>query len=199
MGVKSYVIADALIGIIAQRLVRRICPHCIVEDNPPSHMLHSLKIYKGRIHTQKGAGCRKCHNTGYKGRLGIFEIFIVDGEMRRMMRSNASEGELMRSAKQSGMTPLLDDAIRKIENGLTTCEEVLRVFGPQNTVEIPCNECNSILEERYPYCPYCGAPVNKTCPKCRTFMAKDWLFCPQCQTKVDDHVISKIRSNHSDI
>jgi type II secretory ATPase GspE/PulE/Tfp pilus assembly ATPase PilB-like protein/DNA-binding response OmpR family regulator len=191
MGVKSYVIADALIGIIAQRLVRRICPHCIVDDTPPSHVLHALKIYKGNIKAKKGAGCRKCHNTGYKGRLGIFEIFLVDGEMRRMMRSDASERELMRSAKQSGMTTLLDDAIRKIKNGLTTCEEVLRVFGPQNTVEIPCNACNSILEERYPYCPYCGASVNKTCPKCGKFVAADWLFCPKCRTKADNHVISK--------
>jgi type II secretory ATPase GspE/PulE/Tfp pilus assembly ATPase PilB-like protein/RNA polymerase subunit RPABC4/transcription elongation factor Spt4 len=182
MGVKPYVIADALIGIIAQRLVRRICSHCIVEDKPPSHILHSLKIYKGRIRTQKGAGCRKCHNTGYKGRLGIFEIFIVDGEMRRMMRSNASEGELMRSAKQSGMTTLLDDAVRKIDNGMTTCEEVLRVFGPQNTIEIPCGQCGSILEERYPYCPYCGAQVTKLCAKCGHFIADDWRFCPNCKT-----------------
>lgn len=199
MGVKPYVIADALIGIIAQRLVRRICPHCIVDDNPPSHVLHALKIYKGNIKAKKGAGCGKCHNTGYKGRLGIFEIFLVDSEMRRMMRSDASEQMLMRSAKQSGMTTLLDDAIRKIENGLTTCEEVLRVFGPQNTVEIPCNACNSILEERYPYCPYCGASVNKICPKCKKIMAKDWIFCPECQTKADDDVSSKITTNHKDI
>jgi type II secretory ATPase GspE/PulE/Tfp pilus assembly ATPase PilB-like protein/FixJ family two-component response regulator/RNA polymerase subunit RPABC4/transcription elongation factor Spt4 len=185
MGVKSYVIADALIGIIAQRLVRRICPHCIGADTPPSNVLHALRIYKGHIKTQKGAGCKKCHNTGYKGRLGIFEIFLVDGEMRRMMRSNASESELMRSAKQSGMTTLLDDAIRKIDAGMTTCEEVLRVFGPQNTIEIPCEQCNSILEERYPFCPYCGAQITKLCTKCGHFMADDWRFCPNCQTLSD--------------
>jgi type II secretory ATPase GspE/PulE/Tfp pilus assembly ATPase PilB-like protein/FixJ family two-component response regulator len=186
MGVKPYVIADALIGIIAQRLVRRICPHCKVDDTPPLHVLHALKIYKGNIKAQKGAGCKKCHDSGYKGRLGLFEIFLVDSEMRRMMRSDASERELMRTAKQSGMTTLLDDAIRKIESGLTTCEEVLRVFGPQNTIEIPCKECNSILEERYPYCPYCGAPVNKICFECGKFLSDDWRFCPKCRTQVDD-------------
>jgi len=185
MGVKSYVIADALIGIIAQRLVRRICPHCKTEDHPPPHLLHALKIYNGDIKTQKGAGCRKCNNIGYKGRLGIFEIFMVDGEMRRMMRSNASETELMRSAKQSGMTTLLDDALRKIDAGLTTCEEVLRVFGPQNTIEIPCQHCKRILEERYPYCPYCGAAVTRLCSQCGNFMADDWRFCPQCRSAAD--------------
>ena len=182
MGVKSYVIADALIGILAQRLVRRICPHCIIEDNPTSNMLKSLRIYHGTIRAKKGAGCRKCNNTGYKGRLGIFEIFLVDNELRRMVRSNASESELIRSARQSGMTTLLEDAIGKIEAGLTTCEEVLRVFGPQNTIEIPCPRCASTLEERYPFCPYCGAPLTHTCDTCHKFLAKNWSFCPHCQS-----------------
>lgn len=186
MGIKSYVIADAMIGIIAQRLVRRICPHCKTSDKPPPHVLHALKIYNREIKAQKGAGCRKCHNSGYKGRLGIFEIFLVDSEMRRMIRSNASETELMRSARQSGMTTLLDDAIRKVEAGMTTCEEVLRVFGPQNTVEIPCEHCGSILEERYPYCPYCGCSVTKLCKQCGKFMVDDWRFCPHCRTVIHD-------------
>jgi type II secretory ATPase GspE/PulE/Tfp pilus assembly ATPase PilB-like protein/FixJ family two-component response regulator len=182
MGIKSYVIADALIGIIAQRLVRRICPHCITDDQPPDEMLHALKIYNRHIDAKKGAGCRKCHNTGYKGRLGIFEIFMVDGEMRRMIRTNASESELMRTAKQSGMTVLLDDAIRKIDAGMTSCEEVLRVFGPQNTVEIPCEQCGSMLEERYTFCPFCAAQVTNICQECGTFMASEWQFCPSCRT-----------------
>ncbi|MGD9364080.1 MAG: ATPase, T2SS/T4P/T4SS family [Desulfobacteraceae bacterium] len=186
MGIKSYVIADAMIGIIAQRLVRRICPHCKTDDEPPPHVRHALKIYNREIKAQKGAGCRKCHDSGYKGRLGIFEIFLVDSEMRRMIRSNASETELMRSARQSGMTTLLDDAIRKVEAGMTTCEEVLRVFGPQNTIEIPCEHCDSILEERYPYCPYCGASVTRLCKKCGKFMVDDWRFCPHCRTVPQD-------------
>jgi type II secretory ATPase GspE/PulE/Tfp pilus assembly ATPase PilB-like protein/FixJ family two-component response regulator/RNA polymerase subunit RPABC4/transcription elongation factor Spt4 len=186
MGVKSYVIADALIGIIAQRLVRRICPHCRSDDHPPEHVLHALRIYNGDgIKAQKGVGCRKCNNSGYKGRVGLFEIFLVDSEMRRMMRGNASEGELMRTARQSGMTTLLEDAVRKINAGMTTCEEVLRVFGPQNTVEIPCGSCSRILEERYPFCPYCGASVTRMCQKCGKFMGDDWRFCPHCRHIAD--------------
>ena len=186
MGIKSYVIADALIGIIAQRLVRRICPHCKTDDQPSEQLLHALKIYDAKaITTKKGAGCRKCNNSGYKGRLGIFEIFPVDGEMRRMMRANASESELMRSARQSGMTTLLEDAIRKIDAGLTTCEEVLRVFGPQNTIEIPCSNCDSILEERYPFCPFCGTGVTRICSQCGVFMADEWQFCPNCRHRTD--------------
>ncbi len=189
MGIKPYVIADALIGIIAQRLVRRICPHCKTVDKPSPEMLHALKIYNRRISAQKGTGCRKCNNSGYKGRLGIFEIFAIDNELRRMVRSNASEAELMRSARQSGMTPLLEDAIGKIEAGLTTCEEVLRVFGPQNTVEIPCGNCGRLLEERYAYCPYCGGAVTLLCKQCGKFMSKDWKFCPQCKTAAENTTV----------
>ncbi len=200
MGIKSYVIADALIGIIAQRLVRRICPHCKTDDHPPEHLLHALKIYNGEeIKAQKGAGCRKCNNSGYKGRLGIFEIFLVDSEMRRMMRGNASESELMRTARQSGMTTLLEDAVRKIDAGLTTCEEVVRVFGPQNTIEIPCSNCNSILEERYPFCPYCGASVTRMCAQCGKFMADDWQFCPHCQHHADSANNDRLAPAHSTI
>jgi RNA polymerase subunit RPABC4/transcription elongation factor Spt4 len=91
---------------------------------------------------------------------------------------------------------ILDDAIRKIESGLTTCEEVFRVFGPQNTIEIPCKECNSILEERYPYCPYCGASVNKICFECGKFLSDDWRFYPKCRTQVDDLVSLNIGAQH---
>jgi type II secretory ATPase GspE/PulE/Tfp pilus assembly ATPase PilB-like protein/FixJ family two-component response regulator len=186
MGVKSYVLADALNGIIAQRLVRRICLHCKTEDQPDSQTLRALRIYDRQIKSYKGAGCRKCGNSGYKGRLGIFEIFLVDGELRRMIRANASESELMRSAKQSGMNTLLEDAIAKIESGLTTCEEVLRVFGPQNTLEIPCSQCGAVLEERYRFCPQCGASITPQCSSCGRLISSGWRFCAHCRHPVNE-------------
>jgi type II secretory ATPase GspE/PulE/Tfp pilus assembly ATPase PilB-like protein len=186
MGIKSYVIADALIGIIAQRLVRRVCEHCRTEDQPAPQTLRALRIYDRQIKAYKGAGCRKCNHTGYKGRLGVFEIFLVDGELRRMIRSNVSESELMRSAKQSGMSTLLEDAIRKIEDGQTSCDEVLRVFGPQNTLEIPCQACGGILEERYRYCPQCGASITPLCEACGQLIAPGWHFCAHCRHPVGE-------------
>jgi type II secretory ATPase GspE/PulE/Tfp pilus assembly ATPase PilB-like protein/FixJ family two-component response regulator len=186
MGIKSYVIADSLNGIIAQRLVRRICAHCKTEDQPDLQTLRALRIYDRQIQSYKGAGCRKCNNTGYKGRLGIFEIFLVDGELRRMIRGNASESELMRSAKQSGMATLLEDAIAKIESGLTTCEEVLRVFGPQNTLEIPCSQCGAVLEERYRFCPHCGASITPQCNACDRLISPGWRFCAHCSNPVEE-------------
>lgn len=186
MGIKSYVIADSLIGIIAQRLVRRICVHCKAEDQPDPQTLRALRIYDRQIKSYRGAGCRKCNNTGYKGRLGIFEIFLVDGELRRMIRADASESELMRSAKQSGMTTLLEDAIAKIESGMTTCEEILRVFGPQNTLEIPCAQCGAVLEERYRFCPHCGASITPQCKACGRLIASNWRFCAHCRNPLGE-------------
>jgi type II secretory ATPase GspE/PulE/Tfp pilus assembly ATPase PilB-like protein/FixJ family two-component response regulator len=186
MGIKPYVMADALNGIIAQRLVRRICKHCKTENQPDPQTLRALRIYDRQIKTYKGAGCRKCNNSGYKGRLGIFEIFLVDGELRRMIRGNVSESELIRSAKQSGMTTLLEDAIAKIEVGMTTCEEVLRVFGPQNTLEIPCANCGAVLEERYRFCPHCGASITPQCNACGRLIGSGWRFCAHCRRPVDE-------------
>jgi type II secretory ATPase GspE/PulE/Tfp pilus assembly ATPase PilB-like protein/FixJ family two-component response regulator len=189
MGIKSYVLADALNGIIAQRLVRRVCPHCRIEDQPDPQTLRALRIYDRQIQSFKGRGCRKCNNSGYKGRLGIFEIFLVDGELRRMIRANVSESELMRSAKQSGMNTLLEDAIAKIESGLTTCEEVLRVFGPQNTLEIPCSQCGAVLEERYRFCPQCGASITPQCDSCGRMISQGWRFCAHCRNPVNEATV----------
>ena len=129
-------------------------------------------------------GCRRCNQTGYKGRIGVYEIFVVDNELRRMIRGNASEGELMRSARQSGMATLLDDAIAKVEAGFTTCEEVLRVFGPQNALEIPCEGCGANLEERFQFCPFCGHVVTPQCASCGSLISDGWYFCPNCRTQV---------------
>jgi type II secretory ATPase GspE/PulE/Tfp pilus assembly ATPase PilB-like protein/FixJ family two-component response regulator/RNA polymerase subunit RPABC4/transcription elongation factor Spt4 len=180
MGLAPYVIADALMGVVAQRLVRRLCPHCRVEDRPDPEMLRSLKIPSADFDFFKGAGCSKCNHLGYKGRIGVYEIFQVDPEIKQMIHRDATEPELLHTARLTGMTTLLDDAVAKLKAGLTTCEEVLRVFGPQNTVEIACPHCNALMDQRHPFCPYCGRPSNVTCDQCKQLLAKDWRFCPRC-------------------
>ena len=117
---------------------------------------------------------------GYKGRVGIFEVLNVDNEIKRMIHGDASESEILRSARLTGMKTLLQDAVDKVRNGLTTLEEVLRVLGPQNTLEILCPRCNAMLEERYPFCPYCGEVVTPACSRCHQFLARDWKSCPYC-------------------
>ena len=186
MGIKPYVISEALIGIVAQRLVRRICPHCKVDDDPTEEELRSLNLSRKGLNfkPQKGAGCDQCSKTGYSGRIGIFEVFQMDGELKKMIHRDATEQELVRRAQWAGMTTLLDDALHKVKTGITTCEEVLRVLGPQNAVEIKCPRCSVHLEERFQFCPFCGETVTPRCSRCGKFMASNWKACPYCGEKI---------------
>jgi type II secretory ATPase GspE/PulE/Tfp pilus assembly ATPase PilB-like protein/RNA polymerase subunit RPABC4/transcription elongation factor Spt4 len=186
MGLESYVIADALIGVIAQRLVRKVCQDCRTEDHPDQSILCSLKITDHTFQSYKGTGCDKCNRTGYKGRIGVYEIFQVDSEIKRMIHQGATEPELLHAARLTGMSLLLDDAVRKLKKGVTTCEEILRVFGPQNTTEIACLFCGALMEQRYHFCPYCGRELVKTCPGCDQILAKDWQHCPRCGDQIKE-------------
>ncbi|MBW1803070.1 MAG: Flp pilus assembly complex ATPase component TadA, partial [Deltaproteobacteria bacterium] len=180
MGVKPYVISDALIGIVAQRLVRRICPHCMVEDDPDEEVLRSLNLNRQSLDfkPQRGSGCNHCNETGYNGRTGIFEVFPIDGELKRMIHQDAAETELLEGARWGGMITLLEHAISKVRAGITTFDEVIRVLGPQNSVEIQCPHCGVQLEERFRFCPFCGESFTPCCSRCGKFMASNWNNCP---------------------
>jgi len=195
MGLEPYVISDALVGVIAQRLVRKICTHCLTEVTPDPDVLHSLRIQDQNFKSYKGSGCDHCNCSGYKGRIGIYEIFQVDAEIKRMIHQDATESELLHAARLIGMTTMLDDALNKIQNGITTCEEVLRVFGPQNTTEISCNHCGAFMEQRYHFCPYCGDEMIKMCMKCDQLLARDWQNCPQCGNTVSNNSEKKRSSS----
>ncbi len=133
LGMKPYVLATALEGVIAQRLVRRICDHCREEIVPDTHLLARLgkRFADGMAHTFRGQGCEHCHGSGYLGRLGIYEVMIPDERLRHLIASGASIMEINQAAREAGNTVLIDDAQSKVKQGLTTLEEVLRVLGPQ--------------------------------------------------------------------
>ncbi len=134
LGLKPFVVATALEGIIAQRLVRMICPEC-KESHPASLLLLPRlgEAVRGKeIAAFKGRGCHHCGNSGYRGRLGIYEVLGPDEEMRHLIASGASILELAKVAKRIGTNTLVEDAIMKVNQGLTTIEEVIRVLGPQN-------------------------------------------------------------------
>lgn len=186
MGIQPYVLCDALIGIIAQRLVRRSCPDCLCDDPVSEQMIRALNLDPGHheIRFKKGTGCPSCHQTGYIGRIGLFEVFPVNGEIKQLIHSGAGEGELLRTARMLGMTTLLEDGIEKIKAGLTTCEEVLRVLGPQNTLNMVCPHCNQSLSERFDHCYHCGGALSFRCRVCKHYLEPVWTACPYCGTMV---------------
>ena len=133
LGLKPYVVATALEAIVAQRLVRRICDDCRVPVQVEKATLHKLGAHFSMEDTKtfQGAGCRKCNSTGYKGRLALYEVLVPNDQMKHMIASGASIIDLNKVAIDMGSTTVIMDARKKVNEGLTTVEEVLRVLGPQ--------------------------------------------------------------------
>lgn len=133
LGLKPYMIATALEGIIAQRLVRKVCEHCR-EPRAPDPLV-SAKLgplfQAAGLHNYRGKGCPHCAKTGYKGRIGIYEVLVPNDEMRQLIAEGGNVLEITRLAQSMGATSLLQDGLSKVQQGLTSMEEILRVLGPQ--------------------------------------------------------------------
>lgn len=130
MGVKRFLIASAVRAIVAQRLVRRLCDECKAPVTLNESQMKSLGIDPARAEATQvygPMGCNRCRHTGYKGRLGIFEIFVVDDEVRHIINDNLSSPQLRRRARELGMRTLREDGVRKVLAGLTSAEEVLSI------------------------------------------------------------------------
>ena len=127
MGVERYLIADSVVGVIAQRLVRRLCPHCrkkrpaTEEEKQVMHLPSQEKI-----EIYEPAGCNLCSHTGYFGRTGIFEIMEVNEEIRRLIAENASTEEMTAAARRSGMRTLRQNGVRAVLDGVTSFEEMMK-------------------------------------------------------------------------
>jgi len=130
MGVKPFLVATSLRAVMAQRLLRRICPNCREVHTPtPSEvkMLGLSPEYLAGHQFYKGKGCRTCGYTGYKGRIGIYEIFTITEDIAKLIFANESSGVIREAARRNGMRSLRDDALRKAEAGISTLEEVIFV------------------------------------------------------------------------
>lgn len=128
IGVKPFLVSASLRGVLAQRLVRRICPDCAASYTPTEKELISIGMSISDLtetNFRKGKGCVKCHDTGYRGRRGVFELFLVNEEIQEMIYQNATLVDLRRKVRDLGMRTMREDGIRKIVAGITTIEEVL--------------------------------------------------------------------------
>jgi type II secretory ATPase GspE/PulE/Tfp pilus assembly ATPase PilB-like protein/FixJ family two-component response regulator len=182
MGVKPYIIASALEGIVAQRLVRKVCKQCATLVPPDKDMLELLRVPAGFFSgdVSVGCGCDACNKSGYQGRIGVYEVFIMNEDFRQIIGNDYKESEVLDLARSSGMRTLLEDALEKVRLGWTTLEEVLRVIGPSVSLERPCVHCGRSIEAKYVFCPYCGMVRDNRCTRCHMPMDADWLHCPFC-------------------
>lgn len=130
MGVPAYLVASSVVAVLAQRLVRVICPKCKQPFKPSEASLEAAGITPEMVATatfMKGKGCSNCNKSGYRGRLGIFELMLMSSRIRELAYQGASTQELRRSAISQGMHTLYQDGIAKVVRGITTIEEVFRV------------------------------------------------------------------------
>ncbi len=125
MGIENYLVASTLICVMAQRLVRRICPLCKVREEVPAEVLKRISTDIREVWT--GKGCEACSHTGYKGRIGIFEVLPISGPIRELIMKRATIKEMKDRAVELGMRTLREDGLEKVKKGITTMDEVLRV------------------------------------------------------------------------
>jgi type IV pilus assembly protein PilB len=129
MGVEPFLISSTLIGVLAQRLIRRICPNCKAEYEPDNRELELLELDREEIGDRKfyyGKGCANCNNTGYKGRIGIFELLRISPAIQDLINELKPTSAMRNQAMQEGMVLLRHSGVRKILDGVTTAEEVLK-------------------------------------------------------------------------
>jgi type II secretory ATPase GspE/PulE/Tfp pilus assembly ATPase PilB-like protein/ActR/RegA family two-component response regulator len=128
LGVDRSLVAESLLVAMAQRLARRNCPHCLETYTPSRTTLHRLGLSTSEIEFTRGRGCEKCRNTGYRGRIGFFEVLSNDPHLSNTILKGATLSELRAEAVERGMEPLYEDAIRRVREGIVNAEEVLRAI-----------------------------------------------------------------------
>jgi len=130
MGVKPFLVASALQSVMAQRLVRKICPECAQPYDPPNHELEAMGLTREELkgaNLLKGAGCAACNNTGYRGRIGIFELMTVNDDIQKLVYQCVAATEIRKVARQYGMRTLREDGMLKVLAGVSTFDEVMRI------------------------------------------------------------------------
>jgi len=128
IGIDSYLIAASLNAVLAQRLVRKICPKCKEQYEVPENMRKYIE--RAGISPNElfhGKGCEKCRSSGYVGRMGIYELMVIDEKFRDMINKDPSAGNMRRTFLENKLASMFEDGVKKVKQGLTTIEEVLRV------------------------------------------------------------------------
>ena len=194
IGTEPYVIASALVGVVAQRLVRRLCVHCRRQFTPPAETLRALSITDAdaaAIPFYKAVGCEQCNHTGYRGRIGIYEVMKVTDRLRRIIATRAPEDQIREAALAGGMISLGEDGLAKVKSGVTTPEELLRVVTEVREMRTLCASCGAAVGIDFLACPQCGKRLSGGCPHCGRALQPGWNFCPYCARTTEVRRASK--------
>jgi len=193
MGIQPYLIASSLNGVIAQRLVRKICDQCKKPYTPSKEELMKIRLWgkdPATFVSYIGSGCSACNKTGYKGRAGVFEVLTVAPGVQELIASDAGEELISKAAIDEGMQYMIEDGLEKVRQGITSMDELFRVLHARGQEEIfPCPNCNEAIKRESPACPFCGYIIVNKCPTCGTAREMSWMYCPHCGWGFQTHMV----------
>jgi type IV pilus assembly protein PilB len=182
LGIEPYVLASSLNLIVAQRLVRRICKSCGAPTSLAEDQAKLLRLDPADGDFKRGAGCQACRQSGYAGRVGVYEVVPITTTIGKLIETNAGESALRHQARGEGFATLLDDAVGKLRAGITTVDEVLRVVQVNENV-LRCRNCHKEVAEEFTVCPHCAATLRAVCDSCNKPLDAGWITCPYCGGK----------------
>ena len=183
IGIEPYVTASALIGVVAQRLMRRLCVCCRRPYTPEAEMLRALGVSETEAAATtfyRANGCDECNHTGYRGRVGIYEVMVVTDRLRRYIVQRGGEAQLREAAVAAGMATLGEDGLLKVKEGVTSPQELLRVVTDVRQAYGLCPACGMMVSPDFLACPSCGCGLGGGCPHCGRSVLAEWKFCPHC-------------------
>jgi type IV pilus assembly protein PilB len=187
LGIPSYLIASTINGIIAQRLVRKLCQDCKEPTQVSPDTLRTIGItgkQAGEITFYRGKGCEKCQDTGFSGRTGIYEVLMMSQRLREQISKDASETTIRQFATAEGMKTLMHAGIDKVIAGETSVNELIRVTQMAGDSGSLCPDCGYVIGAGYIACPKCGLQLTRACSGCNNTVDLDWDFCPYCANRL---------------
>jgi type IV pilus assembly protein PilB len=168
LGIPSFMISSSVTGILAQRLVRKLCScHSTQAATPEFHArLSQCGVSNLPAQMAIPIGCERCDQTGYKRRVGIYELLVIDNTIRSLIRSGGTIEHIRDASRATGMRMMQEDAVDKLSQGLTTMEEILRVVPVETLSRDECSECSQPILPIFKYCPHCGTknPARANAP-----------------------------------
>ncbi|MBI3597672.1 MAG: Flp pilus assembly complex ATPase component TadA [Nitrospirae bacterium] len=189
LGIPRYLVGSLVMGVIAQRLVRCVCPRCKTIMPPPVESLVSLKIPLDSVKSVSfyyGKGCNYCNYLGYQGRTGLYEVLEMTPRLRELVVAGAAEQDIRSTALASKMTSLGEDGLNKVKEGITTIEELMRVIEVREDLQTFCAQCGQSIHIDFQVCPYCAHLVTHHCHACGKPLQPEWILCPYCRNRVGD-------------
>jgi type IV pilus assembly protein PilB len=189
IGAEPHAIATALVGVVAQRLVRGLCVQCRRQYTPSAAVLRFMNISEAdaaSIPFYTAVGCDQCNHTGYRGRVGIYEVMTVTEKLRRLIAARVPEEQIREAARAAGMISLGEDALAKAKSGVTSPEELRRVVTEVREMRALCSGCGSVVGVDYMACPHCGKRLNAGCPHCGRALQPGWHFCHYCARSTEE-------------